>query len=127
MKDETITLLSLHRLPARLLSEQAAQVLGFSVHDLPVLVKARLLKPLGNPAQQATKYFAAKDIEDHATDTAWLHRATKAIYDHWCNRNQSRRSLNPHQNKTKKQTTIVHVDVPHKVSGGQATSTTTSL
>jgi hypothetical protein len=32
-------------------------------HDIPVLVKSKMLKPLGNPPQQAVKYFAAAEIE----------------------------------------------------------------
>jgi hypothetical protein len=65
MTNEIITLLSLRRLPGRVTSEQAAPLLGFAIHDMPVLVRAKLLKPLGNPGQQAVKYFAASDIERH--------------------------------------------------------------
>jgi hypothetical protein len=44
-------------LPARLTAEQAAWVLNGQSHDVPILVAARLLKLLGNPAQNAIKFF----------------------------------------------------------------------
>lgn len=40
-------LLLLGHLPARLTAEQAAWVLNCQPHDVPILVAARLLKPLG--------------------------------------------------------------------------------
>jgi len=46
-------------LPARLDAEQVAWVLNYQPHDVPVLVAARLLKPLGNPQPNSVKYFAA--------------------------------------------------------------------
>ena len=66
MKDEVSSpkdLLSLRRLPARLNYFQTAAVLGFSEHDIPVIVRAKLLKPLGKPAPNAPKYFAAHEVE----------------------------------------------------------------
>jgi hypothetical protein len=35
--------------PARLDSREAAWYLGFAPHDIPILVNAGLLKPLGHP------------------------------------------------------------------------------
>jgi len=50
MRDDQHRFLALlGQLPARLTAEQAAWVLNCQVHDVPVLVVARLLKPLGNP------------------------------------------------------------------------------
>ncbi len=39
----------LGQLPARLTAEQVAWVLNCQAGDIPILVMARLLKPLGNP------------------------------------------------------------------------------
>ncbi len=47
----------LNQLPARLTAEQAAWVLNCQPHDVPILVAARLLKPLGNPPPNSVKYF----------------------------------------------------------------------
>lgn len=71
------------RLPARLNSAQVAMLLGFAEHDIPILVKAKLLSPLGKPQANAVKYFARVDVEELAIDTKWLTRATAALYEHW--------------------------------------------
>jgi hypothetical protein len=55
------TVLNLIRLPARLNVEQAATLLGFRVLEIPILLKARLLKPLGDPAPNGRKYFSTAD------------------------------------------------------------------
>ncbi|HEY1661720.1 MAG TPA: hypothetical protein VGI03_04815 [Verrucomicrobiae bacterium] len=78
------------RLPARLNQEQAAMVLGFPAHSIPVLVKHRLLKPLGNVAQNSVKFFPTLEIETCCNDIQWLHRATAAVGDNWKTRNGRR-------------------------------------
>lgn len=76
--------------PGRLLAEEAAAILGFKKHDIPILVKAGLLKPLGNPVRNAVKYFAASEIERLARDLEWLAKASKAVYKYWANINKKR-------------------------------------
>src|SRR5208283_3845328 len=49
--------------PARLDSTQTARVLGFQDHDIPVLVSNDLLEPLGKPAANVRKYFAAVGLD----------------------------------------------------------------
>lgn len=73
--------------PARLPMAEAAKRLGFAAHDMPVLVGKRLLKPLGKPVQSATKYFASCEIEKLGNDSAWLNKATQAVYDYWKDKN----------------------------------------
>jgi len=58
MSSLRLQFLNLRNLPARLTSEEAAWFLGFAPHAVPVLVAAGLLKPLGQPARNAVKYFA---------------------------------------------------------------------
>ena len=77
-------------LPARLDASLTAQVLGFQEHDIPVLVAAKMLKPLGKPVPNATKYFAACEIEAYAVDAKWLRDATQVIYDHWKEKNDKK-------------------------------------
>ena len=84
------TLLTTLRLPARLDAQQAALVLGFGEHDIPVLIKARLLKPLGSPAPNGIKWFSAAELEAFAKDRAWLDRATKAVQAYWKGRNREK-------------------------------------
>jgi hypothetical protein len=68
----------------------AARILGAQDHDIPVLVRARLLKPLGNPTPNSPKYFATCELLRLANDVAWLDRATRAISQHWKNKNAGR-------------------------------------
>lgn len=79
-------------LPARLDAEQTAKVLGFQNHDIPVLVSRSLLEPLGRPADNARKYFALVKILECADDPAWLGKATRTLYQHWQDKNASRKS-----------------------------------
>jgi hypothetical protein len=48
----------LGQLPARLTAEQVAWVLNCQPHDVPILVAARRLKPLGNPPPNSVNFFA---------------------------------------------------------------------
>lgn len=82
------TVLNCLRMPARLDVEQTARVLGFAVHDVPVLVRAKLIKPLGSPAPNAPKYFALCDVEVRARDLQWLDRATRALQQNWQRKNE---------------------------------------
>ena len=56
---EKFALLNSRRLPGRLNTSEVAIVLGFHEHDIAPLVAAKLLLPLGKPAPNAPKYFAA--------------------------------------------------------------------
>lgn len=75
--------LNLKDKPARLNVEEAAWYLGFATHDIPILISNGLLKPLGHPADNATKYFAFDIVEQHRHDAKWLARATDTMMDHW--------------------------------------------
>lgn len=70
-------------LPARLDTRQTAELLGFAEHDIQVLMAARRLTPLGDPAPNAPKRFAAVEILDLAADVDWLNKATKEVSKYW--------------------------------------------
>jgi hypothetical protein len=74
-------------LPARLNAAQAGWYLGFSPHEIPILVTEGLMKPLGHPAQNAPKFFASANLEEFRRDVKWLGKACDAISDHWKHRN----------------------------------------
>jgi hypothetical protein len=80
-------LMLLGQLPARLTAEQAAWVLNCQVHDVPALVAAKLLKPLGNPAANSIKFFATADVLESMKDRNWLVRVSSTIYQHWHKKN----------------------------------------
>ena len=63
-------LLNLRRLPAMLNMQQAAVILGVGEHDMPALIRAGLLEPLGQPPCNAVKYFAGIQILEMAGDPA---------------------------------------------------------
>lgn len=74
----------------RIDAARTAEILGFQEHDIPVLVLHELLKPLGKPAPNARKYFAATEIYELAQDRDWLNKATRVLYQHWQTKNANR-------------------------------------
>jgi hypothetical protein len=79
--------LNFKTLPARLNAAQAAWYLGFSPHEIPILVTQGLLKPLGRPARNAPKFFASATLEEFRRDVKWLGKACDSISEHWKHRN----------------------------------------
>ena len=77
----------LGQLPARLTAEQAGWVLNCQPHDIPALVNARLLKPLGNFSPNSTKYFATADVLEMTKDRGWLVKVSNTICQHWQKQN----------------------------------------
>jgi hypothetical protein len=82
----------LRRLPARLTLEQAADDMGFNPGDVPILVVAKLLKPLGHPAPNGQKYFSSAELDRLRNDAEWLGRASGALIRHWRKRNALRKA-----------------------------------
>jgi len=78
--------------PARLNATQAAWFLGFELHEITILVGTGLLKPLGHPARNSTKYFATEALEQLRRDEKWLARATDAIANYWKERNTRKKT-----------------------------------
>ncbi|MGD1031839.1 MAG: hypothetical protein ABSA05_11950 [Opitutaceae bacterium] len=88
MRDDQHRFLSLlGHVPARLTAEEVAWVLGCQSHDVPILVMARLLRPLGNPPPNSVKYFATKEVLEFAKDRTWLTKVTNAVSQHWKEKN----------------------------------------
>ena len=87
---DAFALLNCHRLPARLNTSEVAVLLGFQEHDIAPLVAAKLLTPLGKPAPNAPKYFAAIEVLSCTENRDWLSHATKAIARHWATKNRPR-------------------------------------
>jgi hypothetical protein len=85
---ERFVVLNCRRLPGRLNTSEAALLLGFQEHDIAPLMAAKLLVPLGKPAPNAPKYFAAVEIAERASDSEWLSSATKQVAKHWLRKNQ---------------------------------------
>ena len=60
-----------------------AKLLCFAESDIQVLMAAGKLTPLGDPAPNAPKWFAAVEMIRLAADKDWLHKATKEISKYW--------------------------------------------
>jgi hypothetical protein len=95
-------------LPARVGMEETAWILGFAPHDIPVLVSAGLIKPLGHPPASGTKFFATATLLKLRDDLKWLSRASDAIVNHWQtqnmrkSKNQKGYSLRPPEQSSKR-------------------------
>ena len=94
MKEDQHRFLSLlNELPARLTQEQAAWVLNCQPHDMPILINSRLLRPLGNPAQNGSKHFATADLLELSKDRSWLVKVTNTIAQHWQKQNARKKAV----------------------------------
>jgi hypothetical protein len=67
--------------PARLSASDAAELLGFHEDDMSILVREKLLSPLGNPSHNSVKYFALVDVIALGSSVDRLSIATEAIYE----------------------------------------------
>ena len=83
-------LLNLRRLPAMLTVAQTAVLLNRGEHDIPVLVRAGLLKPLGDPPPNAVKFFATVEVLELADDRKALDRICAVLTEYWRDKNISR-------------------------------------
>ena len=83
IQERQIEFLSQQVLPARLTATQTAWFLGFKPEEIPLLVAAGLLKPLGHPPRNGTKFFATDTLEQFRRDEKWLARASDAICAYW--------------------------------------------
>ena len=81
------SILFLPRLPARLNVDQTAEVLGFLPHEIPMLLKAGLLRPLGKPAPNGHKFFCTIEVSALSQNRDWLDKATRTVAKYWKGRN----------------------------------------
>ena len=93
MQQDMERFLNLKAPPGRLTGEQAAWFLGFSAHEIPILVSRGLLKPLGGPAHNGQKYFLAATLEELRRDEKWFAKACDAVVEYWRDKN-SRKAQN---------------------------------
>jgi hypothetical protein len=87
MSNEEFQFLNLRQLPVRSTRPQTAWLLNCQEHDIPVLVRERLITPLGNPKRNRKQFFETKAILQAAQDRKWLCKMTDAISEAWKTRN----------------------------------------
>jgi hypothetical protein len=83
---------SLEEYRAFMTKEKVAEALGIGTHNIPVLVRAGLLKPKGNPQKYCVKKFSRFSLARNMTDEAWLDKVAAAIHRHWRNKNARKRA-----------------------------------
>jgi hypothetical protein len=67
-----------------------AWVLNCQPHDVPVLVAAKLVKPLGNPPPNSVKFYSALGVLEQNRDLTWLAKVTNALNQHWQRKNAAK-------------------------------------
>lgn len=77
---ERLQLLRLPRLPASLYPAEGAVLLNIHVDDLPTLVEAGLLTPLGQFGDHDRARYSSHEILARAEDRDWLDKVSTAIY-----------------------------------------------
>lgn len=86
-------------LPARLDVAETSRLLGFAEHDIQILMAMGKLTPLGDPAPNAPKWFAAVEMIRLACDQDWLHKATKEIAKYWRHKRERRQAVTSRTNQ----------------------------
>ena len=98
-------LLNLRRLPAMLNAAQTAVLLGLTEQDIPVVVRAGFIKPLGDPPPNAVKCFSAVQVLGLAGESAILNKIRSAVYAYWRGKNaiytKPHRARNGHSRQLK--------------------------
>jgi hypothetical protein len=77
---------------AYMFKEDVARALGIATHNIPLLVRAGLLKPMGHPQRYCVKKFSRDALARNIADEAWLEKAAAAIHRHWRNKNARKRA-----------------------------------
>jgi hypothetical protein len=78
--------------PARLAAIQTAWFLGFEPHEIPPLVRAELLKPLGHPGRYCVKHFSRDALAEKFASPEWLDKAVAAIHRRLRIKNERKRN-----------------------------------
>ena len=95
MNPDMESFLNLEATPGRLTIEQAAWLLGFGPHEIPILMAKGLLKPLGHPAHNGQKFFLAATLEDLRRDEKWFSKASDAVVEYWRYKNDRKGQCPP--------------------------------
>src|SRR5271163_746119 len=93
MNPDKTTFLNLRTHSERLTADEAAWLLGFSPHEIPILIAKNLLKPLGHPADNGPKHFLTATLKDLERDEKWHNKAADAVMERLFNRRLTRLTL----------------------------------
>ena len=90
MSSDQSNFLNQRHLPYRLTARETGWLLGFSPNDITVLTSHSMLKPVGRPSQNSTKYYSVTHVGRLAGNVKWLDRATALLNKHWREKNGGR-------------------------------------
>jgi hypothetical protein len=86
------TLRRIDEFPIFLTEEHVAKLLGLGMHNIPVLVRAGLLKPLGHHHQPGcVRLFSKQALLAKSQDEQWLGKVADAVKGHWREKNAARK------------------------------------
>jgi len=90
--DSPLKTQSLEKFPVVMTKEKVAEALGIATHNIPPLVRAGLLKPLGHPGRYCVKHFSRDALAEKFASPEWLDKVIAAIHRHWRNKNARKRA-----------------------------------
>jgi hypothetical protein len=96
--------------PERLTGEEAAWMLGFSPHEIPILIAKNLLKPLGHPALNGPKHFLTATLEDLRRDEKWHSKASDAVMEYWRYKNSRKQEPTDSRKSSRLETQIANAN-----------------
>lgn len=88
----SLNMQTLAKFPVYMTKEKVAEALGLATHIIPPLVRAKLLKPRGNPKRYCVKLFSRDDLARNLADPDWLDKVAEAIHRHWRIKNARKHS-----------------------------------
>ena len=81
--DSPLKIQALEKSAVFMTTEKVAEALGVAMHDIPLLMRAGLLKPLGHPQRYCMKKFSRETLARNIADETWLDKVAAAIHRHW--------------------------------------------
>ena len=91
-QESSLNLQALGKYPVVMTKEKVADAMGVPTHNIPPLVRAGLLKPLGHPGRYCVKHFSRDALAEKFASQEWLEKVMAAIHRHWRNKNARKRT-----------------------------------
>jgi len=93
--ESSLKIQALEKFPVFMTKEKVAEALGVATHNIPPLMRAGLIKPLGRPGRYCVKHFSRDALAEKFASPEWLDKVVAAIHRHWRNKNARKRTRQP--------------------------------
>ena len=90
--ESSLNLQALGKYPVVMTKEKVADAMGVPTHNIPPLVRAGLLKPLGHPGRYCVKHISRDALAEKFASQEWLEKVMAAIHRHWRIKNARKRA-----------------------------------